>query len=235
MKVSEQIYEFEKLVDTISPGFKVENKFDTDIILLALNIAQMRFIKERYLSGALSDNIILISSKQDELRKLIVSNELLSLVQLNTGILATIGYEVDLTQLGNTFMYYLRSATLLDHAVPPATTSARWFTNIIADDYGLVDKVLTTPYNKPILRQPIVAFKATDKLNIVVDSYSTVETTNGFSIDYLRQPKYLGITDTTTTTTECELIDYLHEEITKLAVDIYIKEYKFLLAQKDNK
>lgn len=235
MKVSEQIYEFEKLVDIISPGFKIEHKFDTDIILLALNISQMRFLKERYLSGTLMDNIKLISSKQDELRNLIVSNELLTLVQLNTGMLATIGFEADLTQLGNIFMYYLRSATLLDHAVPPATTSAQWFTNIIADDYSLVDKVLTTPYNKPILRQPIVAFKTSDKLNVVVDFYSTVEVSNGFSIDYLRQPKYLGITDTTTTTTECELIDYLHEEITKLAVDIYIKEYKFLLAQKDNK
>ena len=235
MKVSEQIYEFEKLVDTISPGFKVENKFDTDIILLALNIAQMRFIKERYLSGAMADNITLISSKQDELRKLIVSNELLTLSQLNTGVLATIGFEADLTGLSNTFMYYLRSATLMEHTAPPVTATPRWFTNLLASDYSLVDKVLTTPYNTPILRQPIVAFKSEDKLNIVVDSYSSVETTDGFSIDYLRQPKYLGITDTTTTTTGCELIDYLHEEITKLAVDIYIKEYRFLLAQKDNK
>lgn len=235
MKVSEQIYEFEKLVDTISPGFKVNNKFDTDIILLALNVAQMRFIKERYLSGTVADNIALISSKQDELRKLIVSNELLTLSLLNTGVLATIGFEADLTQLGETFMYYLRSATLMAHSAPPITATSRWFTNQLASDYSLVDKVLTTPYNTPILRQPIAAFKSADKINIVVDSFSTVEVSNGFSIDYLRQPKYLAIADTTTTTTECELIDYLHEEITKLAVDIYIKEYKFLLAQKDNK
>ena len=50
-------------------------------------------------------------------------------------------------------------------------------------------------------------------------------------MSYLRQPKYLGFVENSTNTQTCELASHTHEEITRMAVDIYINEYKMRIKE----
>lgn len=234
MTIFEFQYEFERLLETIYPESKIEDKQDTDTVLLALNIAQRRFLYEKYLSkSTIKENIEYLQKRSDDLRNLIIRGELMSPIPIPSGPLSGIGYTVNLSILANKYLFYLRSDTLLTRInAPPIVSIATWTPNEIVNSYEEINKVVTTIYNKPILRQPIVALESANKLLIVTDSYTTVGLSNTIAITYLKFPKDLGFGDTSTNTTTCELAEHTHEEIVRSAVDIYVKEYKFLLSQK---
>jgi hypothetical protein len=48
-------------------------------------------------------------------------------------------------------------------------------------------------------------------------------------ITYVKTPELMGLNST-----ECELASFLHEELVKLAVDMYLNEYKLKLANTKN-
>ena len=97
-------------------------------------------------------------------------------------------------------------------------------------NYDEIDKIVTTPTNKPILRKPVILFAEIDKIYIHYDQYTTIVS---YALTYLRKPKLLvlDVNDTVTETDECELAIHTHEEIVKMAVSMYIDEYKTHLSQ----
>lgn len=235
MNSFEMKYEFELLLQTISDNFKSVQKPDTDTIFIFINLTLLRYVKEKYLNKpTIAENIAYIQNKSDDLRNLI-EKTLVTPTAISTGSYAGIGYTVNLASLTN-YLFYIRSDSKLSRVTVEPMTS-QWMVNRIADSYMEVDKILTTGFNKPILREPIVVFKSTDTMNIIVDSYTTIST-NSTTIDitYLRKPKYLTLTieDAATQTTTCELAEYTHEEIVKLAVESYIRDYKFKLSSMNN-
>lgn len=236
MTIWEMQYEFERLLETIYPDAKIEDKQDSDTVLLALNISQRRFLYEKYLSkSTIKENIEYLQKRSDDLRNLIVRGELMSPTAINTGPLSAIGYTIDLSTLANKYLFYLRSDTLLTRSGPPVVgPTASWTTNKIVNSYEEINKIVTTIFNKPLLREPVVALESANKLLLVTDNFTTIASgvnSNTIAITYLKFPKDLGFTNEITIST-CELSEHTHEEIVRLAVDIYVKEYKFLLSQK---
>jgi hypothetical protein len=238
MNVFEQIYEFNKLLETVSPEFKTTEKPDTDTIVTVLNIAQLRYLYAKYLNKqTAAENIEYLQQRADDLRNLI-QREVLTAVTVSTGPLANIAYTADLSTTAFPYLYYLRSDSLVTRTVAPPIVTGEWVANIIARSYEDIDRVTTTAYNKPNLRQPIVALEASQKMLIVVDSYTTIDTSasTGIGLTYLRQPKYMTVgTPDSNTVNTCELAWHTHEEIVRSALDIYLKEYKFMLTSKQAK
>ena len=145
-------------------------------------------------------------------------------------------------------MFYLRSDSYIQRVTSLPTSGYIWTPNEIADSYADLEKVTTNLYNVPILRQPVVSLLYagsgnTSGIRILVDQYTVINSTKGFWIEYLRQPKYLTLGTTiaqsptyVVTTSVCELALHTHEEITRFAVDIFLNEYKLKLTSKeDNK
>ena len=230
MVIYEQIYEFERLLATISKGFTTVEKPDTDTILLAMNIAQTRFVFTKYLNeGTTTKTVEHLRKKADDLRNIIQPSEQLTATAINSGPYNGIGYTIPITSTSTPYLFYLRSDSYVSRVTALPTSGYIWTPNNLADSIADLDNVTTNLFNKPILRQPIVALQSNGIL-LLTDSYTTVNSTGGFSMSYLRQPKYLGFVDNATTTTTCELASHTHEELTRFAVDIYTKEYKFLLA-----
>jgi len=195
----EMLYEFERLLETIYPDAKIEDKQDTDATLLALNIAQRRYLYDKYLSKAtIKENIEYLQKRSDDLRNLIIRGELMDATAISTGPLSGVGYTVDLSSLTSKYLFYLRSDTLLTRTAPPVVSVAAWTNNDIVNSYEELDKIVPTIYNKPLLRQPVVALEGSDKLLIVTDVYTSVDTTGTIAVTYLKFPKDLGFTGTST-------------------------------------
>ena len=72
-------------------------------------------------------------------------------------------------------------------------------------------------------------------LLVVYDAYTTYQA-SGTKAHYLVYPKtlVLEVVDTDTEVDICQLADYLHEEIVRLAVDLFERQ-KYKLTTKDNK
>jgi len=230
MNVYEFLYEFDKLIETVDPKFK-EEPVDTDTKLIMINIAQTRYLYNKYLNKpTFKENIESIQKNFGDLRNLIVS-ELITPDSITTGPLTGIGFRVGLT--GISFLHYIRSDSYVTRTQPISVTG--WTNNIVGDNYSDVGKITSNIYNKPILNEPIVYFEGSDVMLVIVDSYTTVDTnSDSISLTYLRSPKYMGLTASGNTTLTCELQNYNHEEMIRLAVDIYLKEYKYMLQTKQN-
>ena len=235
MNIFEMVYEWEKLAQTVSTEFKTTEKPDTDTIVTVLNIAQLRYLYAKYLNKqTAAENIEYLQQRADDLRNLI-QREVLTAKAVGPGPLAGIAYTADLSTTTYPYLYYLRSDSLVTRTVAPPIVTGEWVANIIARSYEDIDRVTTTAYNKPNLRQPVVALEASQKMLVVVDSYTTIDTnaSTGIGLTYLRQPKYMTVgTPDSNTVNTCELAWHTHEEIVRSALDIYLKEYKFMLASK---
>ena len=231
MLVYEQIYAFQRMIETINESFTTVEKPDTDTILLYLNISQTRFIFNKYLNeGSTTKTVENIRKKADDLRNIIQPSELLNIIPISSGPYLGTGYTVNLATTSLPYLFYLRSDSNVSRITALPTVGYVWTTNIIADSIGDLDKVTTNLYNTPILREPVIALQSNGIL-IITDKYTTINSVNGFSMSYLRQPKYLGFVENSTNTQTCELASHTHEEITRMAVDIYINEYKMRIKE----
>lgn len=226
MTAIEMIYEFYEILKTVSPDFNLKDRPDTDTILMALNIGQSRLIHDRYLNKeSFSENVKYVQEKFDDLKNIIKSSQLRA-IPITTGHYNGIA---SLVAFPSDYLFYLRSDTYISRTVSLATSGYVWTPNEVAKSIKDIESATTNLFNKPILRQPVVTQDSTGII-VIIDAYTTIYYNDGdykgFDLTYLRKPLYIG------TTTECELATYLHEQIVRLAVDIYLKEYKFLLAQK---
>lgn len=238
MNVLEMVYQFQKLLETVDSTYEVEQKIDTDTIIQFLNTAYQRYINQEFLSkDTMSDNIDHLQKRSADLKNLI-KRASATCTAIGFGPYTGIGYTVSLTSIPD-YLYYMRSDSYINRTAiyPTGTGQYAWINNTIAKSYDEVEKVLTTPFNKPVVREPLVIFEQNDTIILIVDSYTTLNTDEGqgLYLTYLAKPKYLSLVDSATTTTTCELAWQTHEEIVKQAVEIYVKEYKYILSQKQGK
>ena len=104
-----------------------------------------------------------------------------------------------------------------------------------------VEKILSTYYNRAILRSPYVvlnAGKATDDtdnvyLNVIHDTYTVIEKVD---LVYYRKPKKFDVigVDGVNVLDHCELPDNVHMEIVEGAVEMFITEAKYRLNMRQN-
>jgi hypothetical protein len=228
--------EFERLLVTMNPEFKDKEKPDSDTVGHFLTMAQNRYLKDTYLEGGVQ---AVIQKKVNEIQN-IVARETVSPTQIVSADNSPYGsdaadtanaYYYALSGLSSTFMFYVRSDSLVTISADLSdyTCSDKWTPNKFID-YSDIDNVLTSPYNQPILIKPRTFLEQNngDRLIVVTDKYTTINTTNGLSLTYIKEPQDISILNQTS----CELPVHIHEPIVKLSVDMYVLEYKYRLYQK---
>ena len=130
-------------------------------------------------------------------------------------------------KLPTDYMAYIRSDSVVSRTLPNVVTNEK--IGNVEMDYSKLDSIITTHNNKPILEAPIVTMDGKfDDVNeeasilIITDKYTTLK---GFYLSYLKIPNKIDIEGS-----DCELAEYMHEDLVKLAASMYIEEYKLKLA-----
>lgn len=213
--------EFERLLYTSNPEFSTSGKLDTDEIFAYLNIAQLRVMKQKYFpTSNITENVKVIQSNVEELRNLIKRYDAATGLPL-TNILHA--YPVILP---NDYLHYIRSDTTITRTALPVISSWSTVPNKVID-YSMVDLVTTNAFNKPILRKPCIVFEENNTMMVFIDGYTSI---NSLVITYLKTP----ITIKLGGSNDCELAEYLHEEVVATAVDIFRREKYLLITKEDS-
>lgn len=231
MTGQEMVYSFMQLLETVSPKFILEQKVHTYEIVDYLNRTVDRYIKLKYFSGeTFKRNIFKVGTAPDDLARLYQHAELTPTIVLDG---PPNFYYV---ALSDGFLGYIRSDSEVTRVtVHPMVTA--WVPNIEID-WNDLDPLITTPFNKVILESPVVTIEGSygveiaptaegagdiRYLTILTDSYTTL---HKVKLQYIEHPILIE----NKSTSICNLADHLHEEIVKLAVSMYLDEYKLKLA-----
>ena len=220
MTVAEMHFEFQILLETMWSDFKETERPDSYTVLKFLNLAQSRYLKDKYLSNPdMKANIEFVRKKADDLRN-IIKRTISALLAGTTGP----GNKRTLP-LPDDYLFYIRSDSKVTRTALPVVAS-QWTPNR-ETSYDEVENVITGVYNTPILPEPVIVFEQGDTMVIYYDTYTSI---SEVEVTYLRHPKTMvidspGADDTIT----CELAEQTHEEIVRLAVEMFAMEYKFRL------
>lgn len=223
MTGQDMVYNFQRLVETISPVFLAPEKLDTWEMLDWLTRTQERFIRLKYLNNnSFEQNVYRLSMVSDDLARLLKTES----VSLPYTQLGNIEYSKEIP-LPEDFLAYVRSDSIVSRTLPKVVTNRR--IGNVEINYDKIDSVITTHQNHPILEAPIVTMKdnttlpGEERVSILLihDKYTTLK---GFYITYIKKPEAIKLDK------ECELAPYMHEDLVKLAVSMYIEEYKLKLA-----
>lgn len=213
--------EFERLLYTSNPEFSTSGKLDTDEIFAYLNIAQLRVMKQKYFpTSNITENVKVIQSNVEELRNLIKRSTVSPGTALTTVLHA---YPV---VFPNDYLHYIRSDSSITRTALPVINSASIVPNKVID-YSMVDLVTTHAFNKPILRKPCVVFEENATMIVYIDTYTVL---GDVTFTYLKTPLTIKLGGSN----DCELAEYLHEEIVATAVDIFRREKYLLITKKDS-
>lgn len=231
MKAREMQIEFERILQTTNPEFALKNKLDSDTIFYYLNIAQIRFINITYISlDNLKQTVENLRKNTDAFKALIVTKSLTDGVEINEN---TFGKRYKLPNTDDDmFFLYLRSSSYVSgtYLDIPDTVSEKDNKVLVPNrliTQDEVNKILTSYYNSPILRQPCVTLDANDTaesyITVYVDKYTNLK---GCDITYIRKPKKFNviISDDSSIIDHCELSENVHEEIVKLAVNMFLED-----------
>ena len=210
--------EFERLLYTSNPEFDTSEKLDTDEVFSYLNIAQLRTMKSKYFpTSNILENVKVIQGNVEDLRNMIKRDTL----TIGDPIDTLHGYLVDLPV---DYLHYIRSDSQVTRTALPTISSSSIVPNRIVN-YTDIDQLVTSAFSKPIIRKPSIVFEEDGKMVVFRDAYTTLE---DVYLTYLRMPIEISLDN------DCELPEYMHEEIVALAVDIFRRE-KYLLVTKENK
>lgn len=242
MKAREMQVEFERRIQLMNPNFELTEKLTSDTIFSFLNAYCERFVRNNYLQeDALQDGTRQQKKNADALKGLITRQTLT--------IATKDSYNTDKTSdravLPTNYFLYIRSNSLIsknykldteiaseaDYVVTPNKT--------IREDY--VEKIISTYYNKTILRNPYVVLNNGNEsdadrelyINIIHDEYTIIKK---LDLVYYRKPKRFDVigVDSLTVFDECELPENVHMEIVEGAVEMFITEAKYRLNMNQN-
>lgn len=268
---------FERIIQEMSDAFIDRERPDTFTIFKFIGQAQIRYLKEKYLSlPTTEENIRYLQQRSDDLRNLI-KTVVISTSAATTGVYSGKAKYIDVL---DDYVHYVRSDSQVTRTDAIAIASATYVPNKIVS-HSEIDRLISTPWNYPILRSPVVVFEESDRIYIIHDTYTA--TLPNVSLTYLRRPYnfdtqytaygvdvsdvatgirmraltatvYLGTTyqvgdyltkvvnqnpltsgtvctpyDAIDETAECEFSYHTHDDILRLAVQMYIEEAKFRL------
>ena len=194
--------EFERLLQARSELFSNVIKPDTETIFGFLTLAQLRLLKQKYLSSAnTEENITSIQNNSEDLKNLITFDTVSPVVSVYSTYTKSCDYPAD-------YLHYIRS----DSTATVDTIESQLPNKLVS--WREMDKAITNSYNKPILRKPFVVL-AKQYMLVTVDSYTTLSSVR---LTYIKTPADITISQTS------ELVEYLHEDIAQLAVSMYEKQ-----------
>lgn len=224
---------FETKVSLIDPTLKIAEKLTSDVIFQFLNAYTQRYVKQVYLQGDQVENDTRAHKGNiDAIKSLITRKQLFSKADTRN----TDRYSKQYV-LPSDYFLYIRSNSLVK-----STYLDRELKNIgvipneiiSAED---VDKVITTPYNQIILRNPQVVMIQNEKdtcLNVIHDAFTKLDSVD---LVYYRLPKRFDVlnVDNVNILDHCELPESVHNEIVDGAVEMFITEARYRLNMKQDK
>ena len=242
MKAREMQVEFERRIQLMNPNFELTEKLTSDTIFSFLNAYCERYVRNNYLQeDMVQDGTRQQKKNADALKGLITRQTLVIATKDSNNTDKT----SDRSVLPTNYFLYIRSNSLIsknyklnteilseaDYVVTPNKT-------IREDD---VEKIISTYYNKTILRNPYVVLNNGNEsdadrelyINIIHDEYTIVKK---LDLVYYRKPKRFDVigVDSLTIFDECELPENVHMEIVEGAVEMFITEAKYRLNMKQN-
>jgi hypothetical protein len=185
--------------------------------ILALNEAQLRLIKTKVSpTNELKAGMDSFKKRYHDLENLAVDGEEAVATKRDDKVYDT--YEIDLTQLKQKFMFHLSSVGLCSRE--QCSGRPVFVERLIkhGDEYIFV----TNPFWQPSFEYQATIGKISDnKLILYTDGTFSVDTV---IVSYLRYPAhidyegYINFDGTPSTTVDCELKDYLEDELLEMAV-----------------
>ena len=242
MKAREMQVEFERRIQLMNPNFELTEKLTSDTIFSFLNAYCERYVRNNYLQEDMVQDGTRQQKKNADALKGLITRQTLTIATKDS-------YNTDKTSdraiLPTNYFLYIRSNSLIsknykldteilseaDYVVTPNKT-------IREDD---VEKVISTYYNKTILRNPYVVLNNGNEsdadrelyINIIHDEYTIIKK---LDLVYYRKPKRFDVigVDSLTIFDECELPENVHMEIVEGAVEMFITEAKYRLNMNQN-
>jgi len=224
MRLRFQEFAFEMIGGNISPEFYI----DSTSIKKYLNEAVVKYINDKFLSlPSFHDKTILIGRNLNDLKNLI------KIIDLDQNTVSA-HYPNSLTFKSSSvnIWHYLSLTGKLTRSYPHSANDI--LVDLLPIEPKDINQYLTTYINKPLILVPVftqVHSQANDSIDnqlsllVIYDSYTTF-TTDTIKAICLVEPSKMELDSDV-----CELADYLHEDIVRLAVNLYNQE-KYKLSQK---
>jgi len=277
--------QFERVIQEMSDAFISEERPDTFTIFKFIGQAQIRYLKEKYISlPTTRENIEYIQRRSDDLKNLIKTVVFPTPSPASDATLGVYSGRAKFVDMIDDYIFYIRSDSEMTRTDAIPIASGQYVPNKIIP-HSELERLLDTPWNYPIIRNPAVVFEENNRIYVVHDTYTS--DISNVSLTYLRRPYnfdtsytaygtpisavgpgikmraltttvYAGVTykvgdyltkagDTLTSgtvctpydaideTDECEFSYHTHDDILRLAVQMYIEESKFRLNIKPEK
>ena len=242
MKAREMQVEFERRIQLMNPNFELTEKLTSDTIFSFLNAYCERYVRNNYLQEDMVQDGTRQQKKNADALKGLITRQTLTIATKDSN---NTDKTSDRAILPTNYFLYIRSNSLIsknykldteilseaDYVVTPNKT-------IREDD---VEKIISTYYNKTILRNPYVVLNNGNEsdadrelyINIIHDEYTIVKK---LDLVYYRKPKRFDVigVDSLTIFDECELPENVHMEIVEGAVEMFITEAKYRLNMNQN-
>lgn len=231
MNSRQMLINFEDLIRTTHPELEFDITINTDLVYSLLSRAEQEYVVQNFLMGdSIIDNINAIRKNSSVLKNLIKRTTTTTVT--SDSIQHDGGYLVNI--LDSNYWMFL-SGTMYHPSLPPDDKgSDRTIVELdLINHYDLQKKVRTTS-NEPVYKYIPIVLEGNASFVFYLDKekYDAMKSSiakTTFGIVYLATPT--GITGTL----QPSLAVSTHNDIVKLAVDIFIKEYKFLLGSINKK
>lgn len=240
MNAREMQVEFERRITLMNPAFELKEKLTSDTIFSFLNAYTERYIRNNYLQeDVVEDGTRAQKKNADSIKGLIVRRTL----KKETDDEENTDCNTSKFQLPEDYFLYIRSNSKVSSTYKGDVSGDEHLSIIInksikEDD---TDKILSTAFNKAILRTPYVVLNAgmaddySEKcyLNLIHDSYTVITSVD---LVYYRRPKKFDVigVDGINVLDHCELPENVHMEIVEGAVEMFITEAKYRLNMKQS-
>ena len=242
MKAREMQVEFERRIQLMNPNFELTEKLTSDTIFSFLNAYCERFVRNNYLQEDMVQDGTRQQKKNADALKGLITRQTLTIATKDS-------YNTDKTSdraiLPTNYFLYIRSNSLISKNYKLDTEIALEANYVVTPNKTIreddVEKIISTYYNKTILRNPYVVLNNGNEsdadrelyINIIHDEYTVIKK---LDLVYYRKPKRFDVigVDSLTVFDECELPENVHMEIVEGAVEMFITEAKYRLNMKQN-
>lgn len=233
--------EFERRIQQIYPQFATKEKLDTNTIYSFLSEYQYKYIDNLFLSEDQVERGTNAANKISDILKSLIKHQQIASPDRQVD---SDDYS-DLFTLPSDYYMYIRSNSIIDKTYKDQVKRENLIhtPNLIIKQSD-VPHVVGASYNQGnIIRTPLVVLESTKQgshyLKVIHDKYTHVDAVD---LVYMRYPykfNVLNFNDNDKSSgaihSSCELPFFCFDELVEGAVNLYITQYKFALAQKQNK
>lgn len=242
MKAREMQVEFERRIQLMNPNFELTEKLTSDTIFSFLNAYCERFVRNNYLQEDMVQDGTRQQKKNADALKGLITRQTLTIATKDS---YNTDKNSDRAVLPTNYFLYIRSNSLISKNYKLDTEIVLEENYVVTPNKTIreddVEKIISTYYNKTILRNPYIVLNNgnesdADKnlyINIIHDEYTIIKK---LDLVYYRKPKRFDVigVDSITVFDECELPENVHMEIVEGAVEMFITEAKYRLNMNQN-